>query len=616
MKVAFKYYAIQASILWIASFMLILSSCNDELRDRDSSDSMSGITFSLGIEQDEISVATTRAGGKGEDKIRQMKYFIRKYNVEGGSQVISTGQEFLSSDFSQLKVEGLLEGKYAIIFYATTSKDINIPQPDLDGFLTNPSESMPLNVDYLFGRADFKVDGINKPLPITVTLKRCVGQVHVDIKGFPYLKRLIKNVEIDIVNSNDIYTTHTDNYGIYSETGGTIKKMSMHPDTTSFYSFPSSKRLSGSITVRSVLQDEKTPVTKIYRFNNLMNIEEGKITTIQVDWNSPDNYGVVYVAHSDFTPENSSEILTTTENNAVIRARTFFTDKPLQVKIGDDYRLHLTSYTPIDIKHVKVMCRISAYSKDYFQIAYYEVYPGWHDSFWEIPLTKKTMTYKTEAGNLIEIPAQPALSQKDCEFKIISDDDLYMKKVNRITYPIKIYFNVHELGYQRTLSPELARHACVLAVNTSVLFSSPEFEQQIRTYKEIPFATDTCHVKETLIPPQKLIDDARMIQKIILYEIYDPDIEGGGVKLGRDSAMLGVRSYIYEGMYKDMSVPVGYRETYYHEFGHCMGYHHGSSITAYDKKWFAWQNCCIAAYDLLSHEGKIPIEKRLWNDYD
>ncbi|THC66133.1 hypothetical protein E7X19_23930 [Bacteroides fragilis] len=78
-----------------------------------------------------------------------MKYIIKKKVGESGTEIVNASQASISPDFSKLTIEGLEEGEYAIVFYATTQSDESIPQPSTDGTLTNPYNDKPLDVDYL-----------------------------------------------------------------------------------------------------------------------------------------------------------------------------------------------------------------------------------------------------------------------------------------------------------------------------------------------------------------------------------------------------------------------------------------------------------------------------------
>lgn len=624
-----RHYTIQAAVCIAAASILFFSSCDKETDYEPTNEEIPGITFSLGVEQEEVtSGQMTRAAGAAEMPIKQMKYFIKKKIGENGAETISTSQAFLSSDFSKLTVEGLEEGKYTIVFYATTQSGENIPQPADDATLTNPHNNKPLDVDYLFATVDFAVDGTREEIPqtIPVNLKRCVGQVKIELKGSYYEKRLITGVEISIINTDDIATKHLDyesGYDLYS----TITDLSLSPEKTEFYSFPSKPgtTLMGTIKISSVLLDGNTPSTKTYMFNNLK-IEEGKISKIQLNWITPDGNGVVYVAREDINPTNSYEMFQKGEAESKILERTFYTDKPFQVELDADKKLHTAFYGPVNLHDVKIMCRMPAHSNEFFQIAYYEEYPAFNETWVELPVIKKETTFRTENGNPLTIPAQPDLRAEDCEFKIVNNDE-YMRNINRITYPIKIlFYHKRQSGiwgqFETPVSPRYGRLACILAVNLSAFFSSKEFEEGVKNYKDIPFVADTAHW-DKVIPPDEIIRLARRTKRLTMTELHwvdDPrlsDVMGSAAAEGTSPATIGFKNPVLDFQFPDTPSDQyrGNLTTIFHEWGHTMKFSHESTFCGVIDKYYAWQNCCIGVMDELFRKRSLPVNKKndVWN---
>lgn len=620
-----RYYTIQAAVCIAVASILLFSSCDKETDYESANKEIPGITFSLSIEQDEVTFGQmTRATGVAEVPIEQMKYFIKKKVGESGTETVSTSQVFLSPDFSKLTVEGLEEGEYTIVFYATTQSGENIPQPADDATLTNPDNNKPLDVDYLFATVDFAVDGTRQETPqtIPVNLKRCVGQVKIELKGSYYEKRLIKGVEISIINTDDIATKHLDYESGYDSYSSTITNLSLSPEKAEFYSFPSKPgtTLTGTIKISSVLLDGSTPSTKTYMFNNLK-IEEGKISKIQLNWITPDGNGVVYAAKEDINPTNSYEMFQKGEPESKILVRTFDTDKPFQVELDADKKLHTAFYGPINLHDVKIMCRMPAHSNEFFQIAYYEEYPAFYETWLELPVIKQETTFRTESGKSLTIPAQPDLQAEDCEFKIVNNDE-YMRNINKITYPIKILFN-HKRHpgvygkFETPVSPRYGRLACILAVNLSAFFSTKEFEEGVKNYKDIPFVADTAHW-DKVVPPDEIIQLARRTKRLIMTELHwvdDPrlsDVAGAASAEGTAPASIGFKNPILDSQLQG-SLYYEYRSswiTIFHEWGHTMKFSHESTFCGYIEKNYAWQNCCIGILDKLFSKKALPVNNR------
>ena len=623
-----RYYTLQTAVCIAVAAIFIFSSCDKEAGYESANEEIPGITFSLSIEQDEVtSGQMTRATGTAEMPIKQMKYIIKKKVGESGTEIVNASQASISPDFSKLTIEGLEEGEYAIVFYATTQSDESIPQPSTDGTLTNPYNDKPLDVDYLFGRVEFAVDGIKGEIaqPIHVNLKRCVGQVKIELKGSYYERRLITGVELSVINTDDITAKHLDYESGYADNlYSTITNLSLSPDKTEFYSFPSKPgtTLMGTIKISSVLLDGNTPSTKTYMFNDLK-IEEGKISRIQLNWITPDANGVVYAAREDLNPTNSYEMFQKGEAEVKILKRTFYTDKPFKIELDADKKLHTAFYGPVNLHDVKVMCRMKAYSNEFFPIAYYEEYPAFYETWMELPVITKETTFRTESGKSLTIPAQPELLAKDCEFKIVNNDK-YMQNIGKIKNPIKIIFYHNKSpgisGQLKTsVYPRYGRMACILAVNLSAFFDSKEFEDGVKNYKgSIPLVADTAHW-DRVESPEEIIRRARMTKNLTMTELHwvdDPRLGhvagAASPELGNSPAATGFKGRVLEAQFGDSPNPTHKAQlnTILHEWGHTMWYDHCSTFCGYKSQYYAWQNCCIPVMDRMFQQGALPVNTK------
>ena len=652
MKMNFRHHTIQAAICMAVVSILTLASCERESDNDPTPKDPPGITFSLGVEQDEVTVEQmTRAAGAADEPLRQMQYFIWRKAGGDSYEIINTPQKHLSPDFRRLTVDGLKEGEYDIVFYATTGSDERIPQPANDGTLTNPEAEKPLNVDYLFRRVTFTVDGTKGEISqtIPVLLKRCVGQVKVELKGTLYEKRLIKNMEFSVTNNYDLTRRHL-RTGDYAEDDShlhsTIKNLPLPLEKAEFYSFPSrpGATLAGTIKVTSEVLNGRIS-TKTFAFKDLI-IEEGKISRIRLDWSTPDGNGVVYVGQEDFTahdagqegftPATLYEMFHKGESEEKISPRKFVVNKPFQMEIDADKKLHTAFYGAKPLKGLKIMCKMKAYSDEFFQLAYYERYPAFYETRLELPVVKRETTFRTEGGDFLTIPAQPNLRSEDCEFKFVmvpnnSDSEfrnakLYLENIDRITYPLKIHFN-HQYswqdppGFRTVVSPAYARLACILAINLAAHFSSEEFKEGVRNYKNIPFLADIAK-PDRLISPETIIRRATQARNLLIVEVHlidDPNwshiigigaAEGGNPPL----AMVGYRKYLLDGMFPTPlhPLPPGVNNSYpkfavYHEWGHVMGYGHESTICSYETKYLAFQQCCVKSLHELALKKKLPV---------
>lgn len=559
------------------------------------------VTFSLQAIGGEIEESGPSTRNEQETTgIRQLQYVILDQN----EQIISPDFQVLSPDMSSLTLESLKDGDYSAVFFATTNPDKEIVQPVVENgelLLKNPSTTQPLDEDYLYKRIDFKVDKNNTSRTIQVELKRCVGRIEVEVNPvYPYTDYLIRKVEISLNDGSPVYTTRKSRNTAAFEGNGTITDYDITANRW-FYTLPSQSPVSGHVTVESV-RDDNTTVKNVYQFSNLA-IEEGKIAKIQIDWKSPEgNKGFFRVHESDYTNDNTSLMLLDDEPREVFYDKTlrmFTTNKPLQVKVNSRQELQLNFYAPIAISDVTIWCRFKKYSSEFVKFAHYEKIAGFSESRMLIPLVNRPLTYASRDGRNVVIPAQPELKDEDCEFKVESAHP-YMAKIATITSPLTVFFSPFAADqghpYWRHMTPALCRHACVLAVNFSYMFNSEYYENKVRTWKGNPFKDGAGNI----IPADEIISRSRR-STLVMGTVAGVGGLGGG-------ATYGVAPYVYTNQYWD--IQDGYSKmAAFHEFGHCMGYDHGTTMTYGD----AWTELGKEMVNELGGKGLLPISNSNWD---
>nr|WP_052662285.1 hypothetical protein [Bacteroides acidifaciens] len=599
MKLVYKLHFLLGGIL-------LWTGCTEEhLHDKLFSETNGRIVLALNTVAGDIeeSGSLTRAK-EMKESIAQMKYII--YDSDG--QVINHLKQTLAPDYSTLTLEGLKGGMYSIAFLATTNEDEEAFQPLSSGngyLLMNPSAESPVNEDYLYARTSFEIGKGQGSRTINVLLTRCVGRVEINVKAAPYTDYMIKKIEISLDGDDELYLSKTagvdDSYG----GSGTIKLFDVSNDRA-FYSFPSKAPVSGTVTIESV-QEDNTPVHNVYRFSDVV-IEEGKVTGINIDWESPNgNKGFFRVFESDYTEANSDTMFLNNEPLSVLynsTLRSFSTDEPLQAKINNNHELQLNFFSPVDIHDVTILCRLKKYSNEFFKFAHFETIPGFSELRMYVPLLDRALAYTLEDGRNIVIPAQPGLSEKDCEL-IIETSHPYMEKIATITHPIKISFSGYSADsespyYWIHMTPELCRQGCVLGVNLSFLYNSQDFVDAVVNWNRAPFTGNDGKP----ITPEEVIKKARGVQNLVMGNVKEGEIGGLG---GGSTFGLGRRSYIYQywhtaPMYDPVKIAI------YHEFGHCMGYSHDSSMT-YGGAWTALSEELV--YE-LGRAGRLPVSNSGW----
>lgn len=541
--------------------------------------------------------------------IKQLHYVV----LDGNNHIINPQWQTVAPDFSFVALEGLPDGSYSIAFFATTSDDTAVLKPivkDDKLVLENPDNTAPLNIDYLFNRIDFTVNKENESREIAVQLKRNVGRVEVEITPTePYSAYLIQKVEINIDSDSDIYQSCTSDGNGYAGSG-TITMFDITKDR-GFYSLPSKAPLSGTVTIES-LRTNGEKIINNYRFGD-MKIEAGKISRIKINWTSADsNKGFFRVRESDYTAENSEIMFLNSEPREVFynsSLRSFRSNEPLQIRITSDKKLQVKSYIPIPLRNVMIMCRFKKYSNEFFPFAQYDVIKAFGNSWMYVPITEKKLTFTTQDGREVVIPAHPNLSGNDCEFKIVSDHP-YMKKIATIKYPISISFSPFgaDQGHPTWIhmTPALCRHACVLSVNYSFIFSSKEFEDKVEGWPaSSSSAPGTANLlrdnNNVVMPAARVISSIRNRSVLLVGQVNSGGL-GGGTTFGLQEGGFTRQYWDTDGLFTFN------REAGFHEFGHCAGYNHSSSMTYGD----AWTRLGQELVRELGSKGQLPMSNAKW----
>lgn len=559
------------------------------------------VTFSLDAVAAEFGTAgpAVRSQELRED-ITALRYAL----LDAGGRLVEHRWTTLSEDLGSLTLEGLRDGRYSIVFFATTDADTTGFRPALrEGrYLLESPQGALLDRDCLFARMEFEAGAESSSNPIPVALMRCVGCVEVAVKAVdPYTEYLIEKVEVSFDENSEVALCKTDRPGEYDGLG----PLPMLDLTAKrhFYSLPSQGTLSGRVTVTSSRDGE--PVVNAYRFEGL-GIEPGKRAVLTVDWKSPvSDRGFFRVFESDYTEENSGEIFGPDEPREVFydeALRSFSTDRPLQVRVNDRQELWLKYYSPIDLSDVTILCRFKRYSPEFFPLARYEKVPGFSESRMRIPLADRAQTFTSKDGRSVVIPAQPGLADDECEFRIVCDHP-YMQKVDAIEKPIYVRYaaysaNNPDPGNWRNMTPALCRQGAVLLVNMSYMFNSAYFADYVTSWA----GTDFLDGNGTSIPRDVVIGKARGISRLVLGAVGGVGGLGGG-------STYGLAPYCYTGHYWDTEGKYSYaKEAIFHEFAHCMGYNHSGTMTYGG----AWVNCVREVWYELGRMGQLPVSNSAW----
>lgn len=502
-------------------------------------------------------------------------------------------------------MEDVEAGKYSAIFMATTEDipmDTNMPNDIAAAWITNPMPNKPFEQDYLYKRVDFTVHPDDSSQTLDIKLPRLIGRVEVQIESSNKLiQQLIKKIEIVFDNESNINTALLGS-GVY--TGSSVLDKIDITQDRGFFSLPG-ENLSGKVLIEQQTSFENPEIfTTEFSFKAL-NIVPGTISTVTLKYSHPEDiYGEIKISESSYNVSNSTTMFLNSEPSSVINSRTFKVNSPLDVAIDTQHKQLVTRFfAPVELKDTKILIKFKRYSSKFFYLAHYDVIQPFQESRMDIPVMSRSCKFIAEDGEQVWIPVQEDLSEKNCELKIYSENE-YISKIQNIKCRWTFRFEEgHFNPPYRILdpSPELARHLCVVAVNMGYMFSCDYFKSK---HDELEGLYDNDRIP---------IDKDFLLKKILNKDqlklgILDnnPTAQGLG---GPYVTMLADHFRRHYPIDNDPSPGTNLpRRTLFHEFGHFLGYHHGSNMTrdevTQDDR---WPQFCSRIYYELCITKEMPV---------
>lgn len=586
-------------IIMLLGLLPLLASCSSDGLGFDSAEQAGAgqVTFRFGLQADVTAGVRTRS--EQPEPIARMWYAI----ADERGEVIKPLYQKLEADFSKLTIEGLGYGDYTVVFLATThpESDITVDEPALlsDAWLVNHVEKAPLDEAWFYKKIALHIGREQAPVMQTVCLEPCVGRVDVDLDvSSDYMWRFIRNIEVSFDDAQGVYAGIQAG-GEYAGAGG-VDAYNI-TQRRSFYSLPGREALSGRVTIESERSDG-TSFMQVYRFSGCK-IEAGRVSHIRINYRHPESgEGLLYVREEDFSRFRTDTMFLADEPREVFydsNRRSFRVNAPLQVSVSDDHQLLVKFFSPIGISGVKILCRFNKVSTEFFELARFDrIYPFMEASF-PLPVVSSERTFAAENGRRITVPAQPELSNDDVTL-LVRTEDPFMKKIEQIDSRWFIRFSAYSAdnghAYWRHMDPLLCRHGVALVLNMAFMFASEEFNVEMNAYEG--------KLKDNGGNP---IDLDALRQRIRNH---------GGLVLGRVVGVgglgggntYGLADYCYKGVYFDATAPGANphnyaRQAMFHEYGHCLGYNHSSTMTYGDQ----WTVLCATVFVGMGQDGKLPV---------
>ena len=589
--------------IFLTVLVMLAAGCSEsELPQPEASESDTAtVSISLGITATADESGLTRSDDSAA--IAALWYAI----ADSNGNIFSPRLQHLDKDFSKLTIEGLKEGDYTLVFLAsdTPAPNSTVSEPAAlkDIWLSFDPKNMPLGEEWFYKKLELHVTPQQHPVHQTVTLDRCTGRIDVDF-GFAsdYAERFIRRIEIAVDQTDGFFKSLSAD-GLYAShiTPGVMDITA----TRSLLTPPSSKPLSGRIIVTAERSDG-SEYERSYKFSGL-EVKSGHISHIRVEFDHPeDNEGIIYVREEDFERFRTDTMLLASEPRSVFydnSKRWFRVNNPLQASIDNNHRLQIRFYSPVPVANVTIRCRFNKVSTEFFDLAHFDtVYPFMEGAF-EIPVTSAPKVYTSADGRKVIVPQQSDLSDDDVTLEVVCDDP-FMKKIAAIDSHWLINFSAFAADsdhpYWRHMTPELCRHGVALALNMAYMFASEEFNTALNAYDG------------------KLLDDHG--GRIDLDELRIMIRRHAGLTLGLVTGVgglgggttYGLADYCYHEVYWDweanaLNEPHTYvRQAMFHEYGHCLGYGHDSTMTYGDQ----WTVLCATVFVTLGSQDKLPVSSK------
>ena len=322
--------------------------------------------------------------------------------------------------------------------------------------------------------------------------------------------------------------------------------------------------------------------------------------------------GLIHMASpEDYTSENHIIMLQDDEPESIFldpAQRSFDPRRPVQVSVTGDRELQLRAYSPRRIRDLEIWASIEGYP-DEFLLARFDIVPPFLEFRTAIPFVSADKEYTTAAGKTILILKNPHLGPDDLSLRIECEDPYY-KKFATIKTTWSISFSNFEYPnhpYWLAMNPAHCREAVAMSLNMAYLFSTQEYQDSLRV-------NDRRFVDNALnaLSAETLLSQSLTRPSFAWGTLHIQGGLGGG-------GTLGLQDVCFLGHYAD---DVSDNMALFHEFGHGMGYGHGSNTVISESGGkYSWRQMCQSIYLRQSLAKELPVYSRRFmhsrrNHYD
>lgn len=253
----------------------------------------------------------------------------------------------------------------------------------------------------------------------------------------------------------------------------------------------------------------------------------------------------------------------------VSEARHFNVDAPFNVTLKNG-RLRIFNMVPHTFQNVTVWMTIASMGET-VKLLEIEEMPGMFVSELESPLQKGEAIYLSKSGKPVKTKNLSLLSANQVEFTLQCNDPV-MDMLHSIKMKTRIQMGRYGEGNWGVMTANAARQYAAGSINLAVMFSSKQFRDALMKYDKSLHGNDG----KTQLDREKLLKE--MLDKPLLNMGV---VTGAGIAgLGGGAAFGLVESYL-PGLFYHNRVQIDCNwvlHVWIHEFGHCLGYSHESSL--------------------------------------
>lgn len=267
---------------------------------------------------------------------------------------------------------------------------------------------------------------------------------------------------------------------------------------------------------------------------------------------------------------NGEDIFDDDESIDVITSedRYFYVNQPFSVKIKDG-KVRIFNAAAHEFKNVSVWMEIPSIGET-IKLFEIEAFPSLFVSMHELPLKNDVAVYLNKNGRPVETKNLALLSAGQIELSLECSDPI-MDMFNSIKMKTRIEMGKYGGGNWGLMTANAARYYSTAAINLAVMFSSQQFADSVMNY------SGSIHNDAG-----EEVDRQKLITTILDKERLNMGVvTGNGIAGLGGGAAFGLREdYLPDLFYhnrvvlnSDWSLHV-----WVHEFGHCIGYGHSSSM--------------------------------------